>query len=103
PATATTESYPLSLHDALPISPLAFAGSARYSVDWLEIVERLPEIDAVLLTHDHYDHLDYGSIRALESKVGHFFVPLGVGAHLERSEEHTSELQSRENLVCRLL
>lgn len=65
-------------------SPLAFAGSARYSVDWLEIVERLPEIDAVLLTHDHYDHLDYGSIRALESKVGHFFVPLGVGAHLER-------------------
>ncbi|AUD15388.1 MULTISPECIES: MBL fold metallo-hydrolase [unclassified Planococcus (in: firmicutes)] len=65
-------------------SPLAFAGSARYSMDWLEIVERLPEIDAVLLTHDHYDHLDYGSIRALESKVGHFFVPLGVGTHLER-------------------
>ncbi|WP_211655313.1 MBL fold metallo-hydrolase [Planococcus alpniumensis] len=65
-------------------SPLAFAGSARYSMDWLETVERLPEIDAVLLTHDHYDHLDYGSIRALESKVGHFFVPLGVGAHLER-------------------
>lgn len=65
-------------------SPLAFVGSARYSKDWLSMVDRLPQIDAVLLTHDHYDHLDYGSIRALESKVGHFFVPLGVGAHLKR-------------------
>lgn len=65
-------------------SPVSFAGSARYTEDWLDSVERLPRIDAVLLTHDHYDHLDYGSIRALESKVGHFFVPLGVGAHLAR-------------------
>lgn len=65
-------------------SPLSFVGSARYSKDWLLAVDRLPQIDAVLLTHDHYDHLDYGSIRALESKVGHFFVPLGVGVHLSR-------------------
>lgn len=65
-------------------SPLSFVGSSRYSKDWLLAVDRLPQIDAVLLTHDHYDHLDYGSIRALESKVGHFFVPLGVGVHLSR-------------------
>lgn len=65
-------------------SPVSFAGSARYSADWLGSIGQLPDIDAVLLTHDHYDHLDYGSIRALKSKVGHFFVPLGVGAHLER-------------------
>ena len=65
-------------------SPLSFVGSVRYSKDWLLAVDRLPQIDAVLLTHDHYDHLDYGSIRALESKVGHFFVPLGVGVHLSR-------------------
>jgi len=41
-------------------------------------------IDAVLLSHDHYDHLDYGSIVKLRNKVKHFFVPLGVGAHLAR-------------------
>ncbi|WP_249929395.1 MBL fold metallo-hydrolase [Planococcus maritimus] len=65
-------------------SPLSFVGSARYSHDWLATIDRLPPIDAVLLTHDHYDHLDYESIRALESKVGHFYVPLGVGVHLLR-------------------
>lgn len=65
-------------------SPLSFIGSARYSKDWLDIIGRLPALDAVLLTHDHYDHLDYESIRALQAKVRHFFVPLGVGAHLER-------------------
>ncbi|MBU9674951.1 MBL fold metallo-hydrolase [Planococcus sp. CP5-4] len=65
-------------------SPLSFAGSLRYSKGWLEVAGRLPAIDAVLLTHDHYDHLDYESIRALKDKVGHFYVPLGVGAHLLR-------------------
>lgn len=65
-------------------SPISFAGgSKRYSEDWLGIIDSLPPIDAVLLTHDHYDHLDYESIKALESKVAHFFVPLGVSAHLE--------------------
>ena len=41
-------------------------------------------IDAVIISHDHYDHLDYGSIQKLDAQVGHFYVPLGVGAHLER-------------------
>ncbi len=41
-------------------------------------------IDAVVISHDHYDHLDYGSIQELNPNVGHFYVPLGVGAHLER-------------------
>src|SRR6266576_3883125 len=60
--TATTEIYTLSLHDALPISPLGRA-----------LVEATPVIDA--------------AARMLRS----------------RSEEHTSELQSRRDLVCRLL
>ncbi|MGM0896416.1 MAG: MBL fold metallo-hydrolase [Bacillota bacterium] len=64
-------------------SPFSFAGgSERYSDDWLDIVDDLPPIDAVLLTHDHYDHLDYASILELEDKVSHFFVPMGVSAHL---------------------
>ncbi|NBI28517.1 hypothetical protein ERL59_06075 [Chengkuizengella sp. YPA3-1-1] len=60
-----------------------FAGN-RYSEKIpIEILD-LPFIDAVLLSHDHYDHLDYGSIKKLKNKVGMFYVPLGVGSHLVR-------------------
>jgi L-ascorbate metabolism protein UlaG (beta-lactamase superfamily) len=63
-------------------SPVPFIGSKRYSEDLLYLIEELPSIDAVMITHDHYDHLDYPSILKLKNKVNHFFVPLGVGAHL---------------------
>lgn len=63
-------------------SPVQFIGSKRYSKDLLHAIEEMPQIDAVMITHDHYDHLDYPSILRLKEKVGHFFVPLGVGAHL---------------------
>lgn len=43
-----------------------------------------PDIDAVIYTHDHYDHLDYKSVKRLKDKVKHWFVPLGVAAHLKR-------------------
>lgn len=65
-------------------SPVSFVGSKRYSQDLLPIIDQMPSIDAVFITHDHYDHLDYPSIRKLKNKVGHFFVPYGVGAHLIR-------------------
>ncbi len=42
----------------------------------------LPYIDIVLISHDHYDHLDYKAITEIKDKVGHFNVPLGVGSHL---------------------
>ena len=45
--------------------------------------EMLPEIDVVLISHDHYDHLDMKSIKELDSKVGQYLVPLGVKAHLQ--------------------
>ncbi len=57
-------------------------------------VEELPFIDAVLISHDHYDHLDYKGIQQLDKKVGHFYVPLGVKAHLLRwgiGEDKVSE------------
>ncbi|MED4174862.1 MBL fold metallo-hydrolase [Halalkalibacterium halodurans] len=76
-------------------SPVPFAGSKRYSEDMLHIIDEMPPIDAVFITHDHYDHLDYPSILRLKNKVEHFFVPYGVGAHLIRwgvEEEKISEL-----------
>lgn len=65
-------------------SPVPIFGGKRYSDDLPMNVEELPAIDAVFLSHDHYDHLDYGSIKKLKDKVNQFFVPLGVGKHLER-------------------
>lgn len=45
--------------------------------------QNLPPLDAVLITHDHYDHLEAATIRHLADKVPHFVVPLGVGARLQ--------------------
>ncbi len=63
-------------------SPLPFFGPKRFSSLPIAIDE-LPDIDAVVISHDHYDHLDYESIIKLKNKTTHFYAPLGVGAHLE--------------------
>lgn len=63
-------------------SPVSFIGPKRYSGDLLDIVKEMPPIDAVFFTHDHYDHLDYQSIKKLKSKVARFYVPYGVSNHL---------------------
>lgn len=63
-------------------SPLPIVGSTRFRLEKPLDALRFTRIDAVLISHDHYDHLDYRSIRRLKRHVRHFFVPLGVGAHL---------------------
>ena len=65
-------------------SPIPLVGGKRFSQKMPIKVADLPFIDAVLVSHDHYDHLDYGTIRRLKNRVGHFFVPLGVSSHLQR-------------------
>lgn len=64
-------------------APHPWLGSKRFSKELPIAIEKLPSIDAVLISHDHYDHLDYGSIKKLKDKVKKFYVPLGVEVHLE--------------------
>lgn len=64
-------------------SPVSFAGNKRFSGPLVE-VSGLPEVDFLILSHDHYDHLDYKVIKEIDSKVKQYVVPLGVENHLER-------------------
>jgi L-ascorbate metabolism protein UlaG (beta-lactamase superfamily) len=65
-------------------APHPWLGSKRYNPTLPLAIEKLPHLDAVVISHDHYDHLDYGSIVKLKDKVDRFYVPLGVAAHLVR-------------------
>ena len=64
-------------------SPVSFLGVERFNKHLPIDIEKLPKIDAILISHDHYDHLDYASIQKLKAKTDKFYTPLGVGAHLE--------------------
>lgn len=66
--------------NASPIAPFA---TKRFSENSLDVIDHFPEIDLLLMTHDHYDHLDLDSINKLKSKTKKWFVALGVGRHLE--------------------
>ena len=64
-------------------APHQWMGAKRFNLELPITIEALPKIDAVIISHDHYDHLDYASIKMLRNKVDAYFVPLGVGVHLE--------------------
>ena len=68
-----------ALNAACPIPGffVPFKGADVYSS------QDLPDIDLLLITHDHYDHLDYPVIRDIRSRVKRVVCPLGVGAHFE--------------------
>ncbi len=92
-------------------SPISFLGPKRFnSIDPIEAKD-LPELDAVVISHDHYDHLNYQTILDIKNKTKMFYVPLGVAAHLEswgvdseKIVEHdwwdTSALDSKIVLIC---
>jgi L-ascorbate metabolism protein UlaG (beta-lactamase superfamily) len=64
-------------------SPVQFAGSKSYAGTSVYNAQDLPSLDVIIITHDHYDHLDYQTILGLREKAALFCVPLGVGHHLE--------------------
>jgi len=61
----------------IPFINRAFGGTIIYAP------EDFPTIDYLLITHDHWDHLDYPTLRGLKDKINKIIAPLGVGAHLE--------------------
>jgi L-ascorbate metabolism protein UlaG (beta-lactamase superfamily) len=63
-------------------SPVGFAGPRRFQPVPVPVTG-LPKLDAVIVSHDHYDHLDHGTILALVPSGVPFITSLGVGAHLE--------------------
>lgn len=65
-------------------APHPWLGRSRYSNGLPIEIEKLPQIDAIIMSHDHYDHLDYGSIVRLKEKTKEFYMPLGVGAHFRK-------------------
>src|SRR5690606_41795458 len=84
--TSATEIYTLSLHDALPILPVDIQSGA---LCWT---------NTPALSPNPSPQMGEGKVPVLCQPQSANF-----GSRLTRSEEHTSELQSRENLVCRLL
>lgn len=63
-------------------APFSWVGPKRFH-DPVAALSDLPKVDAVLISHDHYDHLDFPTITALAPTGVKFIVPLGIGAHLE--------------------
>jgi len=64
-------------------SPVSFFGKP-FKVEHPTMVDDVSEVDVVIISHDHYDHLDAKAIKALNDKVAHFWVPLGIGSHLQK-------------------
>ena len=64
-------------------SPSTAIGPKRFQRNPLPL-DRIPRLDAVVISHDHYDHLDERAVRSIALSGVPFYVPLGVGAHLEK-------------------
>src|SRR5690606_41724262 len=92
--TAPPEFYPLSLHDALPIwHPRLARECGLGDAEPAEVAQQPFGVRSA------GGNLENG----LRHESGRVQLPVAAALRLARSEEHTSELQSRENLVCRLL
>lgn len=64
-------------------SMFSFMGPKKFDFSHHMDATLLPQIDLVIISHDHYDHLDYSTMTQLKDRVKLFYVPLGVASHLE--------------------
>jgi L-ascorbate metabolism protein UlaG (beta-lactamase superfamily) len=82
-------------------SPVSFINKAFEGTD-IYHPEDIPDVDYLIITHDHWDHLDYPVIKALKSRIKQVICPLGVGEHFERwdfGKEHILEMDWEEKTV----
>lgn len=63
-------------------SPVQYAGSKSYPGTRVYSDTDFPNLDVIVISHDHYDHLDFNTIVALKDRTKLFCVPIGVGEHL---------------------
>ncbi|MGL1888872.1 MAG: MBL fold metallo-hydrolase [Reichenbachiella sp.] len=77
-------------------APHPWLGANRFSNQLPIEIEKLPRIDVIIFSHDHYDHLDYGSIKLLKDKTDYFLVPLGVGSHLESWDVSADKIKEHD-------
>ncbi|KAK0063881.1 N-acyl-phosphatidylethanolamine-hydrolyzing phospholipase D [Biomphalaria pfeifferi] len=94
-------------------SPFQWLGTKRYRPPPLTI-DQLPKIDCVLISHNHYDHLDINSVKALNERYGEsltWYVPLGLKQWMNDSgcsnvielqwwQEHLHSPESQVKMVC---
>lgn len=74
------------------VSPVSWAGPKRFHPTPIGLSE-LPPIKGVVISHDHYDHLDKSTISALAEQVEHFVVPLGIGSYLQKWNVSPQKIQ----------
>lgn len=82
--------------------PVPLPSLRRYSSQLAFEIEDLQQVDVVIFSHDHYDHLDRGTIKQLKDKVKLFVVPHGVGSHLRSwgvDRQNIVELNWEESFV----
>lgn len=84
--TERTDEYIMSPKETKPEGELPVAEPA--------FDEELPSIDLLILSHDHYDHLDYNVIKEIDEKVKQYIVPLGVENHLEHWGVEEKKIQN---------
>ncbi|MDA3890891.1 MAG: MBL fold metallo-hydrolase [Salinivirgaceae bacterium] len=73
-------------------SPVSFMGTKKFDYTHNVAVADLPDIDIVLISHDHYDHLDKKTIMQINEKATSFIVPLGIESQLEKWKVGTDKI-----------
>src|SRR5690606_39934604 len=96
------EHYTLSLHDALPISAAVEAGTDMAALNRLSITVKVKYVNRLDETGNSDFEESFTQFKEFRGEISTQEMTLNQEI-VKRSEEHTSELQSRENLVCRLL
>ena len=83
-------------------APVPMPMLKRYSPEIAISLDNIDSIDMVFFSHDHYDHLDYKTIKKIRDKVKMFYVPLGLGGHLNRwgvDESSITELNWNQSVL----